>query len=45
MINLRSVVNGFRVILLGFVQNFVLALTMAIVVRPPIYEDDEELTA
>lgn len=44
MINLRSVVNGFRVILLGFVQNIVMALTMAIVVRPPIYEDDIELT-
>ena len=42
MINLRSVVDGFRVILLGYVQNLVLALTMIIVVRPPIYEDDED---
>ena len=43
-INLKSVVDGFRVIILGFIQNIIIAITMAAVVRPPVYEGDEEKT-
>lgn len=44
MINLKSVVDGFRVIILGFIQNIMVAITMMAVVRPPVYEGDEDKT-
>ncbi len=43
-INLKSVVDGFRVIILGFIQNIMVLITMVAVVRPPVYEGDEEKT-
>ena len=44
MINLDSVIDGFRVIIGGFILNLVALVTIIIAVRPPEYEDDEELT-
>ncbi len=43
-INLKSVVDGFRVIILGLIQNIIVAITMIAVVRPPVYEGDEQKT-
>ncbi len=43
-IPLESQLSGFRVIILGFIQNIMVVITMAVAVRPPVYEGDEDKT-
>ena len=44
MLNLISVIDGFKVVIGGFVQNLAIVLTLAIAVRPPVYEGDADRT-
>ena len=45
MLNLISNIDGFKVVIGGFVQNLAIVLTLAIAVRPPVYEGDEDKTS
>ena len=42
MLNLKSSVDGFKVVLGGYVFNFVVFLTLCIAVRPPQYPTEEK---
>jgi len=44
MIYLKNTIDGFKLVIGGFVMNIVLPLTMLIAVRVPTYEDDEAKT-
>ena len=42
MLNLKSCVDGFKVVLGGFVLNLVVCLTLCIGVRPPKYASESK---
>lgn len=45
MLNLISVIDGFKVVIGGHIQNLCVVLALAIAVRPPEYPGNEEMTS